>query len=135
MGQQEVDLGVAGRELGELDGVRGLLPRVFPPAVLPDVVQHRDAPLGRHLADRIEQRIGGPAACGELDADHAGIEAALELGLGVGAKVGIDDAVAADAGRVSPLQREQAVVAVLDVGGRGKVDRRRQPQLPRIDAT
>ena len=43
-----------------------------------------------------------------------------ELGRGVGGEVGIDDAVAPNAGGMRSLQGEQAVVAVLDVGGDGK---------------
>ena len=51
--------------------VRRLLPGVVPAAVLPDVVQDRDAALGRQPADRVEQRIVGATAGGQLDADHA----------------------------------------------------------------
>jgi hypothetical protein len=42
------------------------------------------------------------------------------------AEIGIDDAVAPDAQGVGALERQKAVVAVFDVGGRRKVDRRRQ---------
>ncbi len=81
----------------------------------------------RDPADGVEQGIVGPAAGGELDADHAGIEAAPELGDGVGGEVGIHHAVAPDPAGVGALQGEQAVVAVLDVGWRREVDGRRQP--------
>ena len=46
VGQQEVDLGVPRGQRAELGRVGGLLPRVVPPPVLPDVVQHGHASLG-----------------------------------------------------------------------------------------
>ena len=69
-----------GGERAELAGVGGLLARVVATAMLPDVVQHRDAALLGRPADRVEQRIVGAAAGRELDADHPRVEAARDLG-------------------------------------------------------
>jgi Arc/MetJ family transcription regulator len=76
------------------------------------------------FADRIEQRIVRSTAGGELDADHTRIQASLKLSAGVRTEVRIDDAVPADTIRLGALKTQKAVVAVLDVCGRWKVDRR-----------
>jgi hypothetical protein len=94
--EQEIDPGVARRERAELDGVAGFLAGIVAPAMLPDVVQHRNAAVGGRPTDRVQQRVIGSAARGKLDTDHAGIEAAIELGEGMTLEVGIDDGVPAD---------------------------------------
>jgi hypothetical protein len=50
--------------------------------------------------------MGSRPAGGELDADHASIQTSSQLAQGVSLKVGIDDGVAADAGRVAALEGE-----------------------------
>src|SRR5258705_396621 len=111
----------------QVGGVGRLLPGPVAAAVLPDVLQDRDAMLARRRAHRIEQRVVGAAAGGEFDADHAGREAAIDLGAGVRGVVGVDAHVAADAVGVRALQDEERIVPVRDVGGRREVDRRRPP--------
>jgi hypothetical protein len=80
-------------------------------------MQHGYTAGRRDFADRIQEWIVRSTARGELDADHASIEAALKLGCGVRTEVRVDDAVAADAIGVRALEGEETVVAVLDVGG------------------
>jgi hypothetical protein len=91
--------------------------------VLPDVVQDGHPAPGGYLADGIEQRIVGSPAGGELDPDHAGIEAAPQLGIRVGGKVRIYNAIAPNPSGIRPLETEQEIVAVLRVGRGGEVDR------------
>jgi hypothetical protein len=124
MGQNEVDLRVANGELCQLECVGCFLSRIVSPAVLPDVMQYRHSAVRSHFADRIQQRVVRPAAGRELDADHASIEAALELRLSVRTKIRIDDAIAADAIRMSALKAQEEAVAVFDVDGRRKIDGR-----------
>ena len=112
-------------EAPELDRVGRLLPRIVAPPVLPDVVKHGHAPLGGERADRIEQRIVGAPARGELDADHPGIEAPADLGQRVVGVVRVDGHVAADPVGVLALEAQQVVVAVAAVVGRGEVGRAR----------
>jgi hypothetical protein len=92
--------------------------------MLPDMVQHRHPALGREAADRLEQRIVGPAAGGQLDADHPRVEAAGDLGQRRSGVVGIDRDVGAHPPGLLPLEAEQEVVAVAQVLGRGEVGRR-----------
>ena len=76
----------------------------------------RPASFAGNAADRIEQRIVGPAAGRELDTDHPGVETAGELRQSVACEVGIDDGVAPNTRRIGTLKLEQEVVAVFDVG-------------------
>jgi hypothetical protein len=124
MRENEIGFWMPDGELDQLECVRCFLSRIVPPAVLPDVVEYRHSTTRRHLADWIQQWIVRPAAGGELDADHASIEAPPELGLGVRTKVRVDHAVAANAIRMGVLKAQEAVVTVLDVSRRWKVDRR-----------
>src|SRR6266545_2046593 len=121
---------VARRERAQLDRVRRLLPGPVTPPVLPHVVQHRNAALGRELADRVEQPVGRPPARGELDADHPRGEPAADLGAGVGGVVRVHGDVAADAVGVLALERQERRVTVLDVGGRREIDRRGAAPAP-----
>jgi hypothetical protein len=98
--------------------------------VLPDVVQDRHAAVGRQAADGIEQRIIGAAAGGQLDADHAGVEAAADLGERLIGVVGIDGDVPADPRRLLPLEGEQGVVGVAQIGNGRKIRWRGQPPAP-----
>src|SRR5687767_11186119 len=109
MREDEADSRMPYGELGQLLRVRCFLPGVVSPAVLPDMVQHRNSAMRGHLADGIEQWIVRSPAGRELDADHAAIEAALKLTLGVGTKVRIDDAIAANALRMGALKVEKTV--------------------------
>jgi hypothetical protein len=87
--------------------------------MLPDVVQQRNAPLGGHPADRIQQGVVGPAARRQLDADHPGIEATVELSQRVTLEIGIDHGVPTNSGLMGTLKVQEERVAVLDVfGGR-----------------
>jgi hypothetical protein len=104
MGQNEVDLRVANGELCQLECVGCFLSWIVSPAVLPDVMQYRHSAVRSHFADRIE--------------------AAPELRLSVRTKIRIDDAIAADAIRMSALKAQEEAVAVLDVDGRRKIDGR-----------
>ena len=123
--QDEAHLGMPRRERRELDRVRSLLAGPVAAPVLPHVLQDRDAQLARQRADRVEQRIGGAATGRQLDADHAIGNATPDLGLGVRRVVGVHADVAADAVGMRILQREQRVVAVGQVVGRGEVHGRR----------
>ena len=114
----------------QLHRVRRLLAGIVAAPVLPDVVQHRHAALRREGADRIEQRIVGATARGQLDADHAGVEAAADLRQRVVGVVRIHGDVAADPVGMLPLEPQQVVVAVAQILGRGEVGGRGQPPAP-----
>ncbi len=127
VGQEEVHAGVSPGKCAELHGIRRLLSRPVAPPVLPDVVEDGHAALGREPADRIEQRIVRAAARGELDADHSGIQAAVDLrqrGLGV---IGVHRHVPADPRGVAALELEQPVVGVAQIGNGREVGGRRGP--------
>ena len=128
--EDEPDLGVAAREAAQLGAVGRLLSRPVAPPVLPHMVQHRHAALARDFADRIEQRIGGPPARGQLDPDQPCVETPPDLAPGVRRVVRVDGDVAADAVRVLARQGEQGIVAVREVRGGRKVGRGRAAPAP-----
>src|SRR4051794_12674751 len=112
-----------GGQPSQLNRVARLLSGIVAPPVLPDMVQHRNLALPGQRANWVEQGIVGAAAGGQLDADHAGVQATAQLAQGVLLKVGIYGGVAADTSRIRALKLEQKTVAVFDIGRGGKVDR------------
>ena len=123
--QDEAHAGMARGQLAQLPCVGCLLPGVFAAPALPYVMKDRNAALRGQPADRIHQRIVGAPAGGELDPDHARVQAAPDLRDRLGREVRIDRHVAADALGVLPLEREHRVVAVAEVGRRREVRGRR----------
>src|SRR5437763_678996 len=123
--QNESDLGMSRGQGGELLPIRRFLPRPVASPVLPHVVQHRNPPFPRQLADRVEQGVGRAAAGREFDPDHPGVEAAGDLDARLRRVVGVHGDVAADQVGILPLEREEGGVAVFHVPGRREVDRRR----------
>src|SRR5215208_5124340 len=95
--QQETDVRMTTGQRSQLGGIARLLTGVVPAAMLPDVMQHGDPTLLCYPADRIEEGIIGAATGCELDADHPGVQAPVELRHGVRLEVGIHDDVAPDA--------------------------------------
>ena len=112
---------MAHREPPEVDRIGDLLVGPLARAVLPDVVEDGEAvPRGR-LDDRVEQRIVGAAAGGELDADRAELRASRDLGERVRGVVGIHHHVASHARRLATLDGEHRVVTHRHVGGRWEI--------------
>ena len=83
--------------------------------MLPHVVQHGDSPLLGERANRVQQGIVGPAARGELDADHSRVETAPDFRARVRRVVRIDADVATDRIGMLALQREERVVSCCDI--------------------
>jgi hypothetical protein len=86
-------------------------------------MQNRQTALGRHLRDRIEQRVVGASAREQFDADSPARDATLDFGERVPRVVGIHGHVHPHTRRLARGNLQHRVVAQHDVIRRRKVGR------------
>ena len=110
----------------QIEPIRDLLCRPFALPMLPDVVQDWKPAPARLGADRIEQRIIGPAARQELDADRPARRAPIDLVQRVIGVIRVHGHEHPHAIRLAFPEREHGVVAERHVGRRGEIGRRRE---------